>query len=154
VIWYSSSYDNPYSKQQLSAWLHKYPDLEGIAIITSDGRHIASILPKPSNQNEIDLIAASVAECMSMAVTLTHLLDRAKPDPQIYIKTTSSLVYVSRLKNHYLAIFLCKSGTKLNLSFLDGPSSPPPSSAPDPIFPRQPPKQLTASAKPDFDNDD
>jgi predicted regulator of Ras-like GTPase activity (Roadblock/LC7/MglB family) len=104
--WYSSGNDNPYSEHQLATWLNKYPDLEGMAIVTINGQHVASILPQYKSRELIDLLCASFAECFSSGSNLNYELDRGKLYTQIYIETIFGYVFVSYLTHEYLIVLL------------------------------------------------
>ena len=152
MTWRSFDYDEEFTEQSLRKILQRNPDIEGLAVVTVDGRHIASILPDWINEESIALISASFAECATLASNLTHQLGQGSLETA-YVKSKFGYVIVRALMSAKLLVFLCKPEAKLGLIFSGyNPPNTPLSPTRDPVFPLQPPKRLVARAKPDPDD--
>jgi uncharacterized protein len=135
--------------QKLTKILQATPALDGIAVVTTDGLPVASILPSIAEEN---LISASFADAVSLAVNLTQQPRRGKLE-EVYIKAAFGFVVVTPLSDERLLIYLCKPDTKLGLLFSGGglPGTPL-APTPEPILPPKPPKRLVARAEPEYDD--
>jgi uncharacterized protein len=149
--WLSPEYDS-HILLLLRDILGRRPEIEGIAVVTTDGLPVASILPTDVTQDRIDLVAPACAEAASLANNLTLLLGRGQQPGPLFIRGAFGYASIVLLTAERLLIALYNSDANFGPIFLDGLPRTPFSPSPDPIFPRTPPKRLVARAKPEFDD--
>jgi predicted regulator of Ras-like GTPase activity (Roadblock/LC7/MglB family) len=152
MMWRSFGYDEEFTEQSLRKILQRNPDIEGLAVVTIDGRHLVSILPEWINEESIALIAASLAECAALASNLSRQCGQGALETA-YIKSRFGYIIVRSLMSERLLIYLCRPEAKLGLIFSGyNPPTMPLSPTHDPVSPPRPPKRLVARAKPEYDD--
>src|SRR5689334_4279234 len=108
MTWRSSGDHDMGLERSLRNILQRNPDIEGIAVVTTDGNHIASILPDRIKDEDISTISASFAESAALGSGLVQLLKRGNRRPEIYVKSRVGYIIVQTLKENRLLVSLCK----------------------------------------------
>jgi|SRR5579859_2630894 len=136
--------------QALRDILTGQPDFHGLIVVTSDGFHVASILPWDLGEARLAVISASLAALASSASRLALALGRIEHDnfAAVYLKASFGFVQVTGINDEMCLVAICKLETTFRgFDFSPDPLSP----SPEPIFPWRPPGRLGAHAKPELD---
>jgi uncharacterized protein len=145
----------PQDKELLTRMIAQNPDIEGLAIATTDGVLVTSILPEIIDAERATFLSVALACGLALAAKLIRDVGKRGLD-QLYIKGTHGYVIGMPFSDETIMVALCKPQAKLGLFFGggSGSSSLPRSPAPDPIIPSRPPGSLRAHAKADYDDRD
>src|SRR3982751_3093121 len=104
-----SSRSDEHVLHQLRKILATSSDIEGIAIVSVDGFHIASIFPSNIHEDRIRFISAVSAVAASSGINLIHAIGQRARDARIYIKATFGYVIIVPSQDSVLMVF-CKEG--------------------------------------------
>ncbi len=127
-------------------------DVEGVALITTDGVLIESVNFAPPDDPETG--AAYCAAALVIAQQLGADTNRGRFD-QFYLKGQNGYLIIMPIGDQALLAVLAREGAKLGLIFLDmgGFIKGFLRFAGDPIFPWTPPNDLNAHARPEYDDE-
>lgn len=102
-------------QQVLKNLVSNTPDLEGAAVVSTDGLIVASALPSEVDEDRVSAMAAAM---LSLGERTATELTRGKLD-QVYVKGNNGYVVLMRAGEDTVLETIAGSGAKLGMVLLD-----------------------------------
>ncbi len=91
------------------------PDLEGAAVVSSDGLTVASVLPAGTDEDRVSAMAAAL---LSLGERTAGELERGELE-QIYVKGNNGYIVLMRVGNDSVLETIAGPAAKLGMVLLD-----------------------------------